>query len=369
VAHKAPYEDFRAALTSKKAGNIVGWDGQVSPGFASNVMQLFFDRVAGANAYKPESPKQRPFPYVRVYDWLVSTGQHSEAGGGTLRLQYPQALPGQLVPTIHNANIFNPGQGSQHAGQWVLEIAGEFGTEEGVVSVNDVGLVLLEPWANDRLVAALPPSMTGPGTFGDLIVKVRDHPSNAVPLTQWTGTVSQVQIGTDIGEGARFDISCPIRGTTDVHAARSQPAGAQQRLSTVAFQMDGPCTYTLSGSWNDGTTRYDLSGSGSVSPIVPTPAVGGFASSGNSLSLPATLQGGVGLLLLAPGNLRVTDTTNGGFFDDPVNGSWAVGEGNVTLNADYSITGNRTCLGPTQCTESYSLTPLPASFPTPDTES
>jgi len=365
VADQAAYQDFRAALTSKNAGNIVGWDGMVSPAFASNVMQRFFDRTLGANAYQPETPRQRPFPYHMVYDWLVSTDQHSEANGGTLRLQ--QATTGQLVPTLHNALVYYPAQGSEHAGEWVLEIAGEFGTDVGVVSVGGTALALLEPWDNSRLVAALPPSMNGPGSHGDLVVTVRNHPSNAVPLTKWTGTISQTQIGTDIGEGARFDISCPVQGTTDVHAPRGQPAATPQRLSALVLELTGPCSYTLSGTWIDGTTRYDLSGTGSVTPVNTIPVVGGASSSGSSAALPAPFQGSVGPILLAPGNLRVTDTTDNSFYDDPVSGSWAFATGTVTLGANYSFTANRLCQGPTTCTETWSLTP--AAAPTVDTES
>lgn len=372
VAHKAPYENFRAALKAKNAGAIVGWDGQVSPGFASNVMQLFFDRILGFNTYQPENPKQRPFPYKEVHDWLVSTGKHQEANGGSLILQYSQGAPGQLVPTIHNANVYNPAQGSPHAGKWVLEIAGEFGTDQGVVTVNGIALTLLQDtdgkdWKTDKIFAELP-SLSGPASYGDLIVTVRNHPSNAVPLTKWTGTVSQVQIGTNIGSGANVNISCPVQGTTDVHTMRSQPAGAQQRIATIAFELTNPCTYTLSGQWFEGTTRYDLSGSGSVSPLVTMPVVGGLYYSGGSVALPAEFQGSVGFAIQAPGTLRVTDT-NGNITESTVNGNWAFANGGVTLGVDYSLTKTQPCTGPTQCTETWNLQPVSNSTPTVDTES
>ena len=97
------------------------------------------------------------------------------------------------------------------------------------------------------------------------------------------------------------------------------------------------------------------------------PVVGGLTYGGGNVALPASLQGGVGLLLLVPGNLRVTDTSDKSFYDDAVNGTWSLGEGDATLNADYSITANRVCLNATQCLETLSLTPIAA--PLADTES
>ena len=367
AAKKAPYANFRAALQNKNAGTLLGWDEEVSPIFASNVMQLFFDRVLGANAYQPETPKQRPFPYVPVYDWLVSTNQHSETGGGTLRMQYPQAIPGQLAPTIQRTSIYNPAEGEPHAGAWVLEISGDFGRDVGVVSVDGTALALLESWNQDILYAALPPSMNGPGSHGDLLVTVRNHESNAVPLTKWAGNVSQVQIDSGLGVGARLDISCPVQGTADVHAARNEPAQDPQRIHTLILESNGSCTYAHSGTWFEGSTRYDLSGSGTVAPSADFEVLGAFRYTGGSAALPVQLQGGMLPVLSMPGTLRITETSNGSSYVTSVNGNWIPAIGNVTLGSKYNLTGSLTCLGASTCTETWSLTP--AAAPTPDTES
>lgn len=364
---KAPYENFRAALKGVGAGTLLGWDGQVSPPFASNVMRLFFDRILGANAYQPENPKQRPFPYKDVHDWLVNTGKHRESGGGGLTLQYSMGSPGQLVPTIHNVNLYNPASGS-HAGKWVLELSGEFGSDAGTVSVNGIALTLLEPWNNMKLYAELP-SLSGPASNGDIVVDVRNHKSNAVPLTKWTGTVSQVQNGTGIGVGAGFDISCSVQGSADVHFVRSQPAETPQLIGAMFFELTGPCNYTHSGTWFEGNRRYDLSGSGTVSPSVSQNVVGGLAGTGSTQTLPIELQGSIAPLVLAPGTLRVTDLNTGNTTTSTVYGGWAFANSGVTLGTNYSLTKTRPCQGPTQCTETWSLQPVSNSTPTADTES
>ena len=324
--------------------------------------------MLGANAYQPENPKQRPFPYKDVHDWLVNTGKHRESGGGGLTLQYSMDAPGQLVPTIHYAGVYSPAQGFAHAGKWVLRLNGEFGSDAGTVSVNGIKLTLLEPWNNMVLYVELP-SLSGPASYGDIVVDVRNHKSNAAPLTKWTGTVSQVQIGTDIGVGSRLDISCPVQISQDVHFTRSQPAETPQYISSMLLESTGPCNYTHSGTWFVGVIRYDISGSGTVSSSEPMNVVGSLFASASAQTLPIELQGGIAnTIVLAPGTLRITYTPDGSYYEVPAYGSWAHPSG-VTLGTNYSFTKTRPCIGPTQCTETWSLQPVSNSTPLPDTES
>ena len=382
ASEKVIYQNFRAALTGANAGSIVGWDGQVSPSFAGNVMQLFFDRVLGANAYQAETPKQRPFSYSDVLAWLKSKGKDRESGGGGLTLQ--ETGRGLLAPTIIRANLFKPASGAQYAGKWVLELSGEFGTddstnERGTLTVNGIAPTILD-WSNNSIHVELPASLGDPGGSGDVIVDVRNHKSNILPLTQWTGTVSQAQTGTDIGSGAQTNVSCPVRVTGDVHFSRSFP-GEVPHATSVAFpEITGSCTYTLSGSWTAGSIQYSLTGNGSAAPALGVPDIyGSLMHNANGTALPLAFQAGVAPMVSLPGTLTAVDPTGPTTTTSTVNGSWAfaytgVNSTEVTLGASYVFSASRPCVGlagtpPTSCTETWNLTPATSTVPTVDTES
>jgi hypothetical protein len=380
AADKVVYQNFRAALTGAGAAVLVGWDGQVSPGFASNVMQLFFDRVLGANAYQPESPLQRPFSFKDVHDWLVSSGKHHETAGGALMLQGS----GQLVPTIQRALVYTPAAGAQHAGKWILELSGEFNTEAGIVTVNNIERPWLS-WTDHNIIVELPASMDSPGSSGDVVVEVRQHRSNALPLTQWTGTVRQAQLGTDIGSVASVDITCPVRATVDVHFNRETPGVTPKMISSLFFEVVAPCAYTLSGSWSETisgeTNNYVLSGSGNVSPLVNEKIAGNLLYTGGGSALPLDFSGSILPPLLIQGNLQKnhvsplpTYTTNSPAYAGWTFAQTGVNSTSVRLNADYSFTAARSCIGlagtkPTQCTETWNVQPLLFTKPTASTES
>jgi len=380
AADKLVYQNFRTALTGAGAAVVVGWDGQVSPGFASNVMQLFFDRVLGANAYQAESPPQRPFSFKDVHDWLVRSGKNQEPAGGGLMLQGS----GQLVPTIQRALVYTPAAGAQYAGKWILELSGEFDTEAGTITVNNIQRPWLS-WTDHNIIVELPATMDSPGSSGDVVVDVRQHKSNPLPLTQWTGTVSQSQHGTDIGSGAAVDITCPVRATVDVHFNRDTPAATPKMISSLFFEVVAPCTYALSGSWSETisgeTNNYALTGSGNTSPLANEKIFGNLLYTGGGSALPLDFSGGILPPLLIPGNLQKnhvspppTYTTNSAVYAGWTFAQTGVNSTAVRLNADYSLTAARGCAGiagtkPTQCTETWNVQPLLFTKPTASTES
>ncbi len=375
AADKAVYQNFRARLAGAGASAILGWDGQVSPGFASDVMQLFFDRVLGANAYLPENPPQRPFPYVEVRDWLASKGKAREAGGGGLNLQGT----GQLVPTIQRAVVYTPASGALYAGKWILELSGEFGVEAGTVTVNGNDRPWLE-WKEHSIIAELPAAMDSPGSSGDILVTVRDHKSNALPLTQWVGTISQSQSNTEIGSGATVNVTCPVRMTSDVHFNRNIPGDTPQFISVMVLEVPGPCTYSLSGTWSITTTNYELTGSGSAAPLALSKIYGSLLYTGGALALPVDHSGGLMPMITLQGNLKKTDTSTNPVTvrNEQVFASWAyaqtgVNTTGVSLGADYKFSASRSCIGmagtkPTVCTETWNAPALFLTMPNATTQ-
>jgi hypothetical protein len=383
-ARAAVGASFRAALTAVSGGKttIVGWDNVVAADFAANTVKLFFDRVLGANTVNPENPPQRPFSYADVYDWMVSKGKVTDVTTPNAKLTLePNGTPsGQLVPSIQRMTVYTPAAGAQYAGEWILELSGDFGPDQDTVSVNGSQLNI-HTWSEHSIIAQLPASMDSPGSSGDTIVEVRGHKSNAVPLTQWTGTVSQTQADTDIGSGAQVSISCPVRATSDVHYYRTAPGGTLSILSDMVFEVPGACTYTLSGSWSSGDIQYDLVGSGNASPLSLVSIYGSLLYTGTASALPVDFSGGVVPLVEAPGLLTGTDnsvvpptiTTETDY------AGWAyaqtgINSTGVTLGTDYHFTTSRSCAGlggttPRQCTETWNLTPVPLTAPTATTQS
>lgn len=156
-------------------------------------------------------------------------------------------------------------------------------------------------------------------------------------------------------------------------------------LSTLFFEIVGPCSYTLSGSWSETgsgeTNNYVLTGSGTVSPLVDVKIVGNLLSTGGGSALPLAFSGGILPLFSIQGNLQTnhvspapTYTTN-----SAASAAWAFAQTgmnttSVSLNADYSFTAARSCNGlagtsPTQCTETWNVQPLLFTKPTASTES
>jgi hypothetical protein len=381
----AVYQDFRAALKWAGATSLLGWDGQVSPGFASKAMQLFFDRVLGANAYQPETPPQRPFSYKQVYDWMSANNKHVDQSfpNAKLMLEENGTTLGQLVPSIVHAVVSHPAQNAQYGGEWILELAGNFfGPDAGTVTVGNTQLATVYSWTEGIIIAKLPASMTGPGSSGDIVVEVRGHKSNAVPLTQWTGTVTQVQTGMVSG-GGKVEFSCPVRATADVHFSRGNLAVTPQLIAVTSVEVPTACNYTFSGSWSVGSYDYVLSGSGTYSlpTIVNADIWGTLLMTSPVSALPIDLTTNFFPSMNPSGTLKKTYHYSNGSTEvttSTVSVTWSLaptlGTNRVTLGADYKLTGTLNCKDLTNnssatCTETWNAAPLGLTAPKADTQS
>jgi len=386
-------ESFRGTLAAKSAGKttIIGWDKDVSVAFAQVTIPLFFDRVLGANQVSPENPPQRPFSYKAVYDWMVAKGKVLDPGPkftATMKLETRGTPEGQLVPSLGWASVYPGGTGGLYTGEWILDLAGDFfGPDLGTVTVNGTQL-LVHTWSDTNVIARLPDSLDSPGASGDIVVEVQGRKSNVVPLTQWTGTVKQSMVGTEIGSGARADVTCPVHATGDVHYKRFAPGDPTMLASPLFIELTAKCTYTLSGTWSDDATNYELSGSGTLGLAAGEKTAGSLYCCAAG---PSTVPVDFTAVLITPheltaGTLKAIDRTDGKASYAPVTQySWSVysAMGNVpgvtpaagvTLGADYSFRAVRSCAGPdgtfpTTCSETWDMTPAIDTAPTPATKS
>src|SRR5262249_10325313 len=153
---------FRDAFISKGAGVYFGWNAPFY-GDADGVASLYlFDRLMGLNdpSVQQESPKQRPFDYVSVYNDMGRPGkQLLTSAGATLLYKAGNSESGLLAPSIKNMRLDE----QTH----LLHIYGKFGTDPrqsggGEVSINSQssGQLQIKSWAPEEITVELP--ATGP---------------------------------------------------------------------------------------------------------------------------------------------------------------------------------------------------------------
>jgi hypothetical protein len=141
-------------------------------------------------------------------------------------------------------------------GEAVLTLYGIFGSdpgEEGLVTINGQ-VVKVKQWAHDKIVVQLPPSQQ-PNGAGDVVVTVRDHPSNAVPLTLWHGAFrysvdDQVNAVCDISNEMNQTFAFDLYLRADVHPYREKPADTPIYPEQVHFGVaqDSSAAWTFGGS-------------------------------------------------------------------------------------------------------------------------
>ena len=255
--------DLRAAVQGAGNGlagatNVVGWTSIVSTLCASKV-RMFFDRVLGARDFEADVPPDRPFDYASVLAYMKSSGKLpcnfiDAKGPGSADL----VLFGSsdiLVPSIERLEVDEDKQ--------ELTIHGDFGTSMGSVTVGSAA-VDVHSWGPDVVVTSLNPS--GAGSQGDVIVKVRDHQSNAVPLTSWRG---QVIYESDWPSffGIKHTVTCNLHFRADVHLYRSQP-GKIPSLPNAPLLLavpDSTCIFNANSTGTSATGQtITLTGNGGL---------------------------------------------------------------------------------------------------------
>ncbi len=165
-------------LHEKNAGVVFGWSRVLGLEAAFNSARYFADRLLGANEYKPETPKQRPFDWQAVYADMKAKGHahDSHAGADLIAFPNPKAhTPVGLTPSIERM-LVDETQGH-------LTLLGGFGEKPGRVTIDGVPAAPVS-WAKDRVEVVLP--LTGKGSYGPVQAESDDRKSNKRNLTQWS---------------------------------------------------------------------------------------------------------------------------------------------------------------------------------------
>jgi hypothetical protein len=194
---------------------------------------------------------------------MVKTGRDKDTYGPAKLKFFGGATPIILAPSIQNMRI------TEEKRQ--LEIFGQFGSEPGTVTVG-TGAPQNPTWTPTKLTLNIPD--TGAGSQGDVVVTVRGHDSNKVPLSVWEGNmkqtlISSVMFGTP---GPSYVMNCSkLRIRVDAHAYRKEPGGTavigpleNGVIMTANATQNSTCTATLGGKGTKNRTEYTYAPAGTI---------------------------------------------------------------------------------------------------------
>ena len=248
---------FVYAFIDQGASAYLGWSSDLSLPTVPWHAPYFVDRMLGANAHpRKESPPQRAFPLLEVLADMDKKGLTTDLYHPQNRLEVYQALvPNQPQP------IFAPSIKWMRVNEWdgELTLEGYFGSDKPKVTIGG-NARNVKTWNAEKLVVDLP--LSGPGSFGDVIVEVRNIKSNTRQLTQWTIPVSYSwQLPVDL-QGFAIEGPGTIRYRADVAGYRTIPGEALRfdarggpptrdsllHLVARGFHEDDDCTTRLTGT-------------------------------------------------------------------------------------------------------------------------
>lgn len=227
---------FRVGFTTASA--FFGWSERAAFQQMGPTAQYVFDRLLGANRFAAENPRQRPFEFDGLtFDPRFGKGKPygssrvvQDTGPIEAELTFHQ-LQGEfslLAPSIWAVTAVE----SQNS----LEILGSFGSDPGAdgrVSI-DAGSgpqqLTINAWAPNHIRADLP--ATGEGSYGNVVVEVRGHLSNARQLLAWEGTLAYTlaEAGTLT---QRFELDIRVR--VDPQDVRDKPGEAPKATVVDPF--------------------------------------------------------------------------------------------------------------------------------------
>lgn len=250
-------ESIRNAFLGKKNVSVyAGWTNEVKSDFNMNTLALFIDRLLGVNKELPkENPEVRPFDAVTVQKYMEEKGKHRDPWKGAIfKVSTSGSASLILAPSIEYMEV--------HEDSDELFIFGIFGTVEGEVLINKTRANVIN-WKSDVVVVKLKDE--GAGSAGNTVVKVGDHMSNTVPLTEWRGKIHYKATYDSLAPNLKMDIDMDVHLRADVHAARKFPwEDPQDRTITLSLVDDSEANFKAYGSSSNGGAKFEVTGSGSI---------------------------------------------------------------------------------------------------------
>jgi hypothetical protein len=219
--------NVQGILQAAGVGRYFGWTKEVDGDDADETDAFIFDRmlgeqspgVTGLDTFVYQfTPPQRPFPLDQIDAVLASETRSSKIQsaqnesylvsnkGFSINLTAPPigdlAAAKMIITDFGGENVANAPveyalpsisqlQVVESPTGGTLTILGSFPTAQGTAQITDTNGVHALPvttWATDHVVATLPAGGTGSSGGVEVLTSLA-QPSNAVPLTQWSGQV------------------------------------------------------------------------------------------------------------------------------------------------------------------------------------
>jgi hypothetical protein len=214
---------------------------------------LLFGQLLGTNQVPPvENPKQRPFDLDAVYANLRDRNLHKSLSS---ELNVCTRTGGSviLVPSVAYLEVREESDGRP--------IHGLFDSEEGEVTINGTP-VELGRWERDLVSVRV--SVDGAGSAGDVVVKVREHWSNAVPLPEWRGEIRYIFISRLPAPNLRTEVAIQAHFRADVHPYRTKPGQPTVERDNIRLALagDGTAEREMTGHASVEVATFDLEGRG-----------------------------------------------------------------------------------------------------------
>jgi len=250
---------WKAALKQKGLSTYMGWTNPALDDFSADSAFFIYDKClsTGVGAIK-DDPLQRPFDLDTVYGDLVKRKMATDGKGSTLMLRHLKDTVSLFRPTIQNLVV----KGYERE----LQISGDFGSDQGTVTINGVPATITS-WSSNLIKVTLPDS--GAGAYGDVIVEVRGLKSTPVQLSHWEGDVFYEDKHTALLDTVDIKVRFHVSLRADVHSYRTAISTTPvEGVVTSTCDRSSSCSWTCSGT--QGTT-VTWSGSGSPAQSPPGP--------------------------------------------------------------------------------------------------
>ncbi len=282
-------QNFIKACQDQGAAVHLGWSEAVQVAGSLQAGQYFLDRLLAAEAITPESPKQRPFHVREVLEDMTTKGLVPVAGVNLVASYKASTTNAGLKPTIQFLTMLEP------AGE--LHIHGDFGNEPGEVFVEGTAAANIK-W-NETLITCEIPA-TGPGSAGNVWVKVHGKESNRRPLTMYTGTFSYTQTG----EGSlKTTITGELKFRQDFAKRRQKAGGPLVLVDPIPFfaAPGSTASSNSSGEHRNGTILVERWTGGGAMTLSNSPVTApGLQWSANGAYDPTTGEIYIGVVAGGP---------------------------------------------------------------------
>jgi hypothetical protein len=252
--------DFSGAFTKAGASHYLGWDKVTT---STDEVLVFTDKLLGADSVAMTDPPSRPFDARSVLAWMQKFALDTASNGAKLvAVRDDDTETGILAPSIESLEM-----DEEHE---QLIIYGNFGDDRAntTVTVNGAQREVVDWQPRSRLIKVSMP-VSGPGSAGEVKVKVRGIESNGRVLTEWRGAL--IHVHKDVAS-LEEDITLRFHLRGDVASIRSN----------VGLPAVKPADQITMIAAKDSVAECSASGSDSVSGLGCT----AFASWKESITVP-----------------------------------------------------------------------------------